>query len=126
MCGTRRDAWEELVTQFEALGALPFLAPLLPTHNPQVHPSSPIPCLDWGGLVQLEPECYEMVLIAFLDRDVSGFRRLIRQWCVFLQFSASCFVDAVLFLLLFSFILVRAKREGISRSLVAQNGITWF
>ena len=41
--------WEEYVSKFDQFQQLKELAPYLPTRDPQ-----------------LEPECYEMVLLAFL------------------------------------------------------------
>ncbi len=54
--------WEEYVTKFEQVQELKEMAVYLPTRDPQ-----------------LEPECYEMVLLAFLRDDVHGFRKLIKN-----------------------------------------------
>lgn len=55
--------WEEFVTKFEQLGMVKALSPVLPTKDPQ-----------------LEPECYEMILLDFLRNDVKGFKKKINEW----------------------------------------------
>jgi hypothetical protein len=49
VCGTRKDAWEQLVSAFDQQHCAHLLCPVLPTQQPQ-----------------LEPECYECVLIELL------------------------------------------------------------
>lgn len=63
VCGRHKDLWEEYVTTFERHRQLKKLAPYLPTQDPQ-----------------LEPECYQAVLLDFLEDDVPAFKEFITKW----------------------------------------------
>ncbi|KRY66007.1 Vacuolar protein sorting-associated protein 41 -like protein [Trichinella pseudospiralis] len=63
VCGRRKDLWEYYVTRFEQVNQLSYLIGVLPTHDPQ-----------------LEPECYQSVLLELLGKDASLFRRTIIAW----------------------------------------------
>lgn len=63
VCGRRKDVWEEYASQFERHNQLKQIAPFLPVQDPQ-----------------LEPECYQSVLLDFLKDDFVGFKDLVFQW----------------------------------------------
>uniref|UniRef100_A0A915JDG6 Uncharacterized protein n=1 Tax=Romanomermis culicivorax TaxID=13658 RepID=A0A915JDG6_ROMCU len=63
VCGRRKDVWEEYTSQFERHNQLKYLAPFLPVHDPQ-----------------LEPECYQSVLLDFLKDDFINFKNLVFKW----------------------------------------------
>uniref|UniRef100_A0A5S6R1W3 RING-type domain-containing protein n=1 Tax=Trichuris muris TaxID=70415 RepID=A0A5S6R1W3_TRIMR len=63
VCGRMKDMWEYYVTRFEQVGQLIHLVDVLPTQFPQ-----------------LEPECYQCVLMELLNKDIPHFKHMVSQW----------------------------------------------
>ncbi|KHJ40525.1 hypothetical protein D918_09415 [Trichuris suis] len=63
VCGRMKDMWEYYVTRFEQIGQLIHLVDVIPTQIPQ-----------------LEPECYQSVLMELLNKDIPQFKHMVLQW----------------------------------------------
>lgn len=63
ICGRRKDEWETYVNEFDKHKQVLKIVPVIPTKTPT-----------------LEPECYELVLIAALYYSPALFRKLVLAW----------------------------------------------